>query len=243
MCWNKEVSLTTFALAIAGVIYLYQRNGINDRWIAIFATVIAMIQLSEYFMWSDLACGFINEYASIFALLTLMFEPLANMIGGIYFSNTPHKNILKYMSIIYAIFIGFTYFTEIYGRDIYWCGTSSCVESNKINGFVNDKSCNLQWFFTKNISSKIDTVWIFFLIVPLLTMNPLIQGIILSALGFISLFIASIINNAAIGSLWCWLAIIIIYVKILFNYLLFPFLYMQRMFYNFHIGFIINKHE
>lgn len=57
MCWNKEVSLDTFVFAMIGVIYLYHRNYPNDIWVAIFVGVVAMIQLAEYFMWSDLDCG------------------------------------------------------------------------------------------------------------------------------------------------------------------------------------------
>jgi hypothetical protein len=216
MCWNKEVSLATFVLAIVGVIYLYRRNGPNDRWVAVFAAVIAMIQLAEFFMWSDLACGNMNKYASMFALLVLALEPFMNMIGGIYFSNTSYKHILKYMLVAYIIFIAFIYFTQVHGKNIDWCGTSTCdPNAMQSNGFLNNKSCNLQWFFTKQFNSKMGIIWVLFLMLPFLTMTPMIQGIILLTLGFISYAMASVATNAAMGSLWCWLAIAIIYVKIL----------------------------
>lgn len=233
MCWNKQVSIVTFILAIIGSIYLYKRNRPNDRWIAIFAATIAMIQLAEFFMWSDLACGSINKYASMFALLILALEPLMNMIGGIYFSNNNNKTILKWMLVAYLIFIGFTYFTQIYGKPRRWCGTLSAKQqvglkskildptslcspnSNPFKGFISDKACNLKWYFTKNINTKLGIIWILFLLVPFLTMKPRFQGIILLALGFVTYGMAHYANNAAQGSLWCWIAILIIVYKIL----------------------------
>lgn len=215
MCWNKEVSMATFVLAIIGCIYLWKRNGENDRWIALFGATIAMIQLAEFFMWSDLACGKINMYASMFAVLILALEPLMSMIGGIYFSNTPHKNILKWMLVAYIIFIGFLYFMFVPLIKNRLCGTSTCDTLNSFNGFRNSKACNLKWFFLDGINYKYGIIWVLFLMLPFLTMTPKFQGIILFALGFITYAMAATANNAAQGSLWCWLSIGIIYVKIL----------------------------
>lgn len=215
MCWNKEVSITTFILAVIGSIYLYKRNKPNDRWIAVFALTVAMIQLAEFFMWSDLSCGSINKYASIFALLILALEPLMNMFGGIYFSNTPYKNILKYMVLAYFAFVAFFYLTQIYNKQTNWCGTTTCSAPSVTGGFTQNKSCNLEWYFLHNKDGKLGIIWILFLMLPFLTMTPTTQGVIFFALGFTTFFAAHLINNAAIGSMWCWLSIIMLFVKIL----------------------------
>ena len=222
MCWNKNVSIATFILAIIGVYYLYQRNGPNDRWVALFAGTVAMIQLAEYFMWTDQTCSNINKYASIFALLVLVLEPLTNMMGGIYFSNTPYKNILKYMLFAYIIFIAYTYFTEVYDKQINWCGTSLCndigtsgLSPTETNSIINTKACNLQWFFLNTMSPRTAIIWTLFLMLPFLTMTPMYQGIIILALGIITKTMASSSKGAATGSLWCWYAIGLILVKIL----------------------------
>lgn len=212
MCWNKQVSLVTFVIAIFGVVYLWQRNQPNDRWIAVFAATIALIQLAEFFMWSDLHCGSLNKYAAIFALVILAAEPFMNMIGGIYFSNSLYKQVLRWMLVAYVVFIAIVYLTQIYQTNISWCGTSLCGSPN---GFLSNKSCNLRWLFMENISKKAAIIWTLFLLVPFLTMTPKSQGIILFILGFGSLVLASAINNAAIGSLWCWFGISIILYKIL----------------------------
>ncbi|XWV26917.1 hypothetical protein QJ857_gp0133 [Tupanvirus soda lake] len=215
MCWSKEVSLTTFVLAMIGVAYLYYRNSPNDRWVAVFAAIVAMIQLAEFFMWSDLQCGIINKYASIFAMIVLAFEPFVGMIGGIYFSDSPYKNILKYMLIAYVIFVGYTYFKYMHNNTVYWCGTSICTGRQNSNDFFGNKICNLQWYFMESIGNKVGIIWILFLMLPFLTMTPKFQGILLFTLGFVSLAIANVSDNAATGSLWCWFAIAIIYFKIL----------------------------
>ena len=151
-----------------------------------------------------------------FALIVLAIEPLMNMIGGIYFSNTSNISILKYMLIAYLIFIIFTYFLQIYGKQTIFCGTSSCTPGNNslLDGFTKNKSCNLMWFFMKEINPKIIMIWILFLLMPALTMVPKYQGLILFVFGFATLGMASIVNNAAIGSLWCWFAIGLILYKI-----------------------------
>ena len=163
MCWNKEVSLLTFVLAIIGVAYLYRRNAENDRWIALFGGTVAMIQLTEYFMWSDQACGKINQLASMFALLILALEPFSNMIGGIYLSNSTNKSLLRIMLTSYIVFIFFVYVSTINNHEIEWCGINNCSVNPSAN------KCNLQWNFLNTIDPKIGIVWILYLMLPLLT--------------------------------------------------------------------------
>lgn len=220
MCWNKEVSITTFIIAAIGVFYLYFRNKENDRWVAIFAGTIAMIQLAEYFMWDNNDCGNkINKYASIFALLVLALEPLSNIIGGLYFSNTPYKKILKYMLLSYIIFMIFFYFSQIYNKKIDWCGSSQCNDSNitSNNNSSAIPDCNLKWLFIGGFNYKLIIIWIMFLLIPFLTMTPEFHGILLVALGILTYGMAALINPAARGSIWCWLAIGIIFSQIILN--------------------------
>lgn len=214
MCWSKKVSLTTFIIALVGVIYLYKRNKPNDRWVALFAGTVAIIQLAEYFMWDDLKCGNKNKYASMFALLILALEPLMAMVGGIYLSHTPYKNALRGMLIVYIVFIAFVYFMNYHQQKIDWCGTTSC-DSQTIGKFFGKKTCALQWKFTRTISPKMAIIWVLFLAIPFLTMKPLYQGIVLILVGGATMYMARTANNAARSSLWCWFSIIIIFVKII----------------------------
>lgn len=211
MCWSKSVSGITFILAISGSLYLFWRNCPNDRWIAIFTATIAMIQLAEYFMWSYPSCtSKINTYAAVFAIVILMMEPFMNIIGGLCFSPDSDKKSLILMLISYIIFVFIIYLTQFKGKDTNWCATSVNCSSNVLN----PKSCNLQWKFMDNISGLSLIIWVIFLIVPFLLMKPFKTGLILFLYGLLSLFVANVFNNAAVGSLWCWFAIFVIGLKI-----------------------------
>lgn len=215
MCWNKQVSLVTFILAVAGSAYLYQRNLPNDRWIAVFAATIAMIQLAEYFMWSDLSCGKLNTVASAFALSILALEPLMNMVGGLYFSDTSNKKALTLMLVAYLVFIGVVYLTQVHRKQITLCGTSTCdIGTPTPSGFLSNKSCNLHWYFMDSFNGATGLIWMIFLLIPFLAMMPLSQGLILAGLGVGTFLLAKFSNTAALGSLWCWFAIGIIGYKI-----------------------------
>lgn len=204
MCWNKQVSLITFIVAICGVYYLWKRNGPNDRWMAIFAGTISAIQLAEYFMWSDPTCGNMNAYASMFALLVLAAEPLMNMLGGLYFEKTSNKKMLTVLLGLYAVFIlylGKVYFDK---NDKKLCGQSPCGTGENILG---GNGCNLKWHFMENFDKILGAIWVLFLLVPFLAMEPNLNGITLFGLGFLSMGIAAMYNKTALGSLWCWFSI------------------------------------
>jgi hypothetical protein len=218
MCWTKEVSMMTFILAIIGVIYLYKRNKENDRWVALFAGTVAMIQLAEYFMWSDQTTGQINKFASMFAMLILALEPMMGMLGGIYLSKQTNPNFLKIMLLSYVAFVFYIYFSFISNKKVNWYGLNNCntvsTVSNKSAGNLWGK-CHLRWFFLESIPMKLGIIWVLFLMLPLITMTPKYQGIILFMVGFFTLIMSKMYYNTAAGSLWCWYAISIIYIKIL----------------------------
>ena len=54
MCFNKDISLSTFILAL-GISFLFIiRNRPNDILIGIFNLTIASMQLVEYFIWTNM---------------------------------------------------------------------------------------------------------------------------------------------------------------------------------------------
>ncbi len=206
MCWNKEVSLVTFIIALCGVYYLWQRNLKNDRWIAVFAGTISMIQLAEYFMWSNPTCNSINKYASAFALFILAAEPLSNMVGGLWFSESANREMLTVLLASYIIFLMYLFQVYHNSKDKKLCGTSPCNEKS---------GCNMKWHFMENFDQSLGIIWVGFLLIPFLAMLPMKQGIILFLFGIASMVLASVYNKTALGSLWCWLSVGIIAYKIL----------------------------
>lgn len=212
MCWNKEVSMTTFIITIMAAVFLFIRNDNNDRWIAIFAATVGLMQLAEYFMWSDQTCGKINKYASIFALIVLLLEPLVNIGCGLYYSDS--KVFFKYLLIAYIIFVCYIYTACVRNKEIKLCGTSMC-DMPQGNSFFGRKLCNLKWFFLDNFrKNKASMLWIIFLLLPFLMVKPISQGLALAAIGIGTIMVAYATSSSAFGSLWCWLAILLVLYKI-----------------------------
>jgi hypothetical protein len=65
------------------------------------------MQLLEYFMWKDQSCGKINHIATMLALLLLMIQPIAVLLGAYYFGDLIfNRKKLVPIIWIYGIIIG-----------------------------------------------------------------------------------------------------------------------------------------
>lgn len=76
MCFSTESSMFTFLIASCCTLYLYKRNYTYGRTLALIFFSVALMQLSEFIMWSDLNCGSINNFGSKCAFIVLCMEPL-----------------------------------------------------------------------------------------------------------------------------------------------------------------------
>jgi hypothetical protein len=64
------------------------------------------MQFLEFLMWSD-NCGKINHYATVFAYILLLIQPVCLLIGGYFFGDlTFDRKKLLPVIIFYAIFFG-----------------------------------------------------------------------------------------------------------------------------------------
>lgn len=222
MCWSKEVSLGSFLIAISGCLYLYNRNKPNDRWISLFGGTISFIQLAEYFIWKSNTenCDNMNKYASMAILFILFMEPLSNMIGGLIYNDKSNNSLLnkivpisttKILTILLILYIGLTVFLILTQNQIDWCAKPFCNTQNQ------NTECNLKWNFLDSIGPTATCLWMIFLLAPLLAMTPISEGLILFGAALITFTMSRIYNYGAIGSLWCWLAISVIYIKIAYS--------------------------
>ena len=87
MCVNKEVSITVFIICSCACLYLFKRNRLNDRWIAIFFIYIGCIQYLEYLMWTDQECNGLNQWATDVAFWHNIFQPFLSLVWAYYFTN------------------------------------------------------------------------------------------------------------------------------------------------------------
>lgn len=108
MCYNKTVSLLAYASGLLFTSLLFVYGDKYDKHFSIFAFIYIQMQLVEFFMWYDEECGNINNYASRFALLILILQPIAVLYGAILFKTTIIPNYIIYSILItYLIIITF----------------------------------------------------------------------------------------------------------------------------------------
>lgn len=96
MCWNPQISLSTFILACAGIV-IGQINGLHDTKWSVFYLSIASMQLVEYFIWTHgLHKKAVNKALSAAGLLAVFLQPLA---AGLFISN-PSQQKLYYVAYL-----------------------------------------------------------------------------------------------------------------------------------------------
>ena len=192
MCYNQTTSFLTFTIMAISTIYLIYRNYPNDRWVAIVFISAGLMQLLEYFMWKDQSCGITNHLATMLALLLLLIQPIAVLIGAYFFGDLIFdKNKLAPIIWIYGIIIG------IFG--INWINYASkkrlCSRPNGIH---------LDWDFRPMM--KIFCVLYYLVILLFFMSRPWYLGSIVGILLIGSLlFSVFYVKNTSWKSWWCWI--------------------------------------
>ena len=77
MCWNAEVSLTTFLIGVIGIGVGIQ-SGLSLP-VAFFCLTIVLMQLIEYFVWTFYSNPAVNYTASLAASGLLWLQPVASI--------------------------------------------------------------------------------------------------------------------------------------------------------------------
>ena len=205
MCYSATTSFLTFTIMAISTIYLIYRNYPNDRWFAIVFISAGLMQLLEYFMWKDQSCGRMNHLATIGALLLLLIQPIAVLIGAYYFGDLIFdKNKLAPIIWIYGIIIG------IFG--INWINYASKKRLCSLPSGI-----HLDWDFSPVM--KIFCVLYYLVILLFFMSRPWYLGAMIGILLIGTLlFSVFYVKNPSWKSLWCWVVnfIPIIYIIISF---------------------------
>ena len=204
MCFNKEISLTTFVISLFVSVLFYIRNRPNDRLISIFNLTIASMQLVEYFIWSNINNKEKNKFYTRIAKLTYTLHPIIIMIAFYLFGTLSiNKNILVYpiiISIIYTCYLLFELFNSPYNLSTVGKINKHLVWNGNMN--VNYNSLQMMFHYLCYF-----TVIILF---PLL-IKPFKHGLLLSSLIALTAFFAYLKTNNEQNindknswkSLWC----------------------------------------
>ena len=97
MCYNKNVSIAAYVTSTILGLTLFKIGDKYDKNIAVFMLVLNQMQLAEYFMWIDQKCGKMNHYASIYAHIIILFEPIAILVGALIYNTFCLPNIYVYI--------------------------------------------------------------------------------------------------------------------------------------------------
>lgn len=111
MCWNKEVSISSFVIISLLCYKLYTRNLPNDRMLAVFIMTYGSMQLFEAIIWTgiDFNIPSLNYLGSFLASIVL-FTHAIGLIYGIeidkYYQESKNTQKFKNMKIVaWMIFI------------------------------------------------------------------------------------------------------------------------------------------
>ena len=81
MCFSKESSMISYILGMILSTYLFLYGDRYEKMISIFCFTFIQMQLAEFLMWSDQACGEMNHFASIFTEFIIVFQPISILVG------------------------------------------------------------------------------------------------------------------------------------------------------------------
>ena len=112
MCWNPQISLSTFIFGIAAIAIGYI-NGIFDwKWSVLCFTIVSM-QLLEYFIWTKKEW---NRILSIIGLCIIISQPIA---AGLVIENSTYQKLYYILYLVWiSIFLAYPrHFSTTIGKD------------------------------------------------------------------------------------------------------------------------------
>jgi hypothetical protein len=195
MCYSKSLSLKSFLFGIISSIYLYTNNNSSfneNKTIALFFSFVSLMQLVEYFLWSDLKCTGINQTTSKIGILLNHFQPVVLLLISLFYleSNNSssfniNQNVLILINIIYSIYV-------IYDYKRFLDEKNFCVKPNKKG--------HLDWTWKHNFNYTFYHLLIF---LNLLNYNNYYNLTMSMILSYVIFFVSLTKFRDNIGEFWC----------------------------------------
>jgi len=192
MCWNAEVSLKSFVVGAAAIVF-GAVHGMSAP-VLLFCASIVLMQLVEYFTWTHLEDLVANRRAAYAASALLSLQPIASLLT----IHTPSiRNALLTAYILFGILDHFTQPKEEAEKRDY-------SMSKAPNG-------HLQWNWLSPLTPRRMlslAVYFVFLLVPLI-INKHFELLVL-ALGTLGISAYTYLSQNTWGSMWCWIVNLIV---------------------------------
>lgn len=208
MCFNKEVSLTTYFIGMVGAALLFKQNYKPE---AIFYAWVIQMQLIEYFLWKNQPCNATNTPKNIkttkFGILVNHLEPIVLWLAVLYLSKKKLPSSINYFMVFFII-------TTI----IYTINSLKKVECTTVS---EQSEPHLHWKWNREKMSGI-YYGIFLLALVLVSYYGLEKGKINSFIVFISFMVSYYVyrDKHSVGAMWCFMAAFVPwFLLFLYNYL------------------------
>ena len=209
MCWSIEVSIISWVIGMAGVVYLALRKRTNDIFIAISAAVFVQMQLVDAVMWSqkEKGCTDVIKLASMIGFILIFVEPLANNLALLSTKNAQSSSFKKGVIVsasIYGLLITLLFATSFPKTDDALCPDFKCD--------------HIKWNFFNDIQSKyVLVLWYLFFFVPLCFVDTTIARIVYPLFGLGLVGLVYLFAPEVFGNVWCWAAILSVFLAIFLN--------------------------
>ena len=194
MCYSKKLSLLSFIFGIFSSLMLIQ-FGNKESYktnvaIGLFFMFVSIMQLIEYFIWSDIKCkNGLNKLGSYLGPLFNHLQPVVLLIiASIYLKsfNIIPTNIIIFLNVLYIIYILYQYY--VYIRDL----KNICIGVNNEN--------HLDWKWKYNFK------YLFYFSISLINITNFYKNknlIIAILVSYFLLFISYFNFHKNVGELWC----------------------------------------
>lgn len=106
MCFNAEVSITTYIISLVFSVYILTRKGAtaSEKTIAVFCICFCQMQLLEFFLWINQECNLYNHITTILVEFFLILQPISIILAGImYKSFKISQKFLRCALVLYAL--------------------------------------------------------------------------------------------------------------------------------------------
>lgn len=103
MCWNPEVSISTFGISSICILFAYYNNILQFPAYVVFQLFVSM-QLVEYFLWTYLHNSNLNYLFSIIGFTIVIMLPFFNILS-IEFFKYKYKIIFCYLLFVFYVLV------------------------------------------------------------------------------------------------------------------------------------------
>lgn len=203
MCHSYDASLAALAVGWTGCIMLMLTNKLINFRIGLFFMYVLSMQLIEAIMWKDQSCKGNNQLASKIGFIQNIGQPIFAFIALKPFIKNTELNIVIFALSLYIASLGLFIIknkTQL-SLDSFWCTRAG--------------EAGLEWNWAR---SQDLWVWSSFVISLALTMFSSKLSIYTSIATFGTLVASYILkygNSKAVGSWWCFYAVILPYVQLI----------------------------